>query len=409
MKISRFTHSPVEIGQQLSRRKALQLASAAVLYPVAYPILQAAQVSSATAAGGVMHGRLAPAPALTATGKQVADDLAAKIKHAFAAAASSPPDEVFPAGSYAAIAQKYLSHQKPQSRAQARQKASALLNAPVPERQRVFGSFANVDPAIHKSAVEVVDNDTAAKLGTVIKERAVIHIELDNVLKTEEKKRPRIKLGPTYRKLGFFIHRVKCLEETDEIGSDEILMAGFGITPSGKLIQVPSWKVSDDFDQGESVPYSPPRKVVEFDLFAPGEFPWPRIYTVSLIMGEEDSGGFGDFLDGVWGKVGKDVKDAAGEAVGKEAGEYVGKSFGDIIGEIAGEVIGAIIGWLVNLFDNPDDPIGTRTWTLGLLSPFKAYYDSLPNVVNGAAPNGVMHFKGDGGRYDVTLQWKVYN
>jgi hypothetical protein len=349
-----------------------------------------------------------PERPLTPAEKEIADEMIAGIKHEIASAAAVSSAESLPQGSYAAIAQRYLNHQKPELRTQARQRATALLKAPLPERRRVFGRFAEVEPGVRESLILASNEQTVAKFSSAIKLQIAEKAPLTDLAKAEEKKRIKLNFGPTYTKLGFFVKRVKCLEETDEVGSDEILLGGFGVSPSGKMINVPAWKVSDDFDQGESVPYSPPRKFAEFNLAQPGELPWPRSYVISLVMGEEDSGGFGDVLQALWEKIAKEVEKAAAAAVGTAAGSLVGTVLGGAIGAVAGAVIGAIIGWLVSLFDNPDDYVGTRVYGLDLLSPFKSYYDSLPNVTNGTSAGDVVHFKGDGGRYDVTMQWRVY-
>jgi hypothetical protein len=354
------------------------------------------------------HGHFGPARLLTPQEAEIAKDIADGIRYRFASAVAQHGARTFAPGSYEAIAQTYLKRQKTERQASSRQRASALFNAAASERQKTFGRFATSGQAPAGGAqILIVDEALKSKLGDALKKQTSLR---DKMGAMGESGGPKVvDGGPLYKKLGFFIQSVKCNEETDEIGSDEILLGGFGVTPSGKMIEVGQWKVSDDFDKGEVVNYAPPRNFVEFDLFAKGEFPWPRTYTISLIMGEEDSGGFGDFLQAIWDKVGAEVTAAAAGLIGIAVGTAVGTVLGGIIGSIAGAVLGAVIGWLIGLFDNPDDFVGINTWTLTLLSSFKKYYDSLPGVVGGSAPNGVMNFPGDGGNYDVALNWAVYN
>jgi hypothetical protein len=75
-------------------------------------------------------------------------------------------------------------------------------------------------------------------------------------------------LKPRYKKLGFYITQVRSVVETDEVGSDEILLSGFGVAPTGAMTGVPIWKVTDDFDEGDTVDPVQPRLFVEFDLTA---------------------------------------------------------------------------------------------------------------------------------------------
>lgn len=402
------TRSRGEAGS-FTRRRFLQVTSAAAMFPIGHPVLQA--MGQMTAAGGIVspasapvHGHLGPARALMPEEAAIAREIADGIKYRFASAVSQHGARTFAPGSYEWIAQAYLKKQKPERQASSRRRAAALLNAPVSERQKAFGRFANAGD----TQPQIVDPALKAKMADAVKKEATLREGLAGLAGGKVSTGPTV--VPAYSKLGFFIYNVRCNEETDELSaSDEILLGGFGVSPSGKMIEVPQWKVSDDFDRGEVVTYAPPRNFVEFDLFAKGDFPFPRTYTISLVMGEEDSGGFGDFLQAIWDKVGAEAVAAASSAIGLAAGTAVGSALGGFIGAIAGAVIGTVIGWLIQLFDNPDDLVGVNTWTLTLLNPAKAYFDSLPGVNGGSAPTGVMNFQGDGGNYDVTLNWAVYN
>ena len=47
-----------------------------------------------------------------------------------------------------------------------------------------------------------------------------------------------------------FISRVRCLEETDEVGDDEINLGGNATDPFGNTSLVNQFKVSEDVDSG---------------------------------------------------------------------------------------------------------------------------------------------------------------
>jgi hypothetical protein len=215
-----------------------------------------------------------------------------------------------------------------------------------------------------------------------------------------------LKPEPRYKKLGFYITSVQCLDETDELSdSDEILLSGMGVSPTGDIIKPAVWKM-EDFDAGEVVRPQGPRLFAEFDL-SKGKY-WPKSYVVTVVLAEEDSGGFGDFLKHLWSQIQDKAVAAVTAAVGAAIGTAIGSAVGGIIGSVVGAVFGAIIGWLVDLFDNPDDLIGSRSWTLTLASDTQKYFQDLP-MHGPVAPSGTMTFIGDGAHYKVTMFWKVYN
>jgi hypothetical protein len=227
-----------------------------------------------------------------------------------------------------------------------------------------------------------------------------------------------------YRKLGFFLHSVKCYGETSDGGdSDEILLGGFGISPDGKKKKISQWKVSNDFDKGETVTYAgihegkfvqAPRRMIEFDLAANGEN-WPKPYVLTLIMGEEDFGGFASILN------------EYGMVAAKIIAKGIGYFFGEDIGAFVEKVLGIVFGWLAGLFQ--DDLVDHKTWVLWLASRNASYFSNLDGMkletqgfymvssifniyktpIGFRSPTGTMTFKGDGGgHYKAKISWKVY-
>ena len=111
----------------------------------------------------------------------------------------------------------------------------------------------------------------------------------------------------SYNKLDFRLVSVKCVEETDEVGSDEILLGGSAVGSFGDHVKVAPFLVGNAFDKGDVRPFPSPlsgkfdakdptkgKVLATFDLKnhgakgygAPG-----RQYALSLVMGEQDSGG----------------------------------------------------------------------------------------------------------------------
>src|SRR5262249_12577933 len=81
-----------------------------------------------------------------------------------------------------------------------------------------------------------------------------------------------------------------------------------------------------------------------------------------------------DFLQKLWEKVGSYVSAAVGAAAGTALGAAIGSAIPGL-GTVIGAAVGAIIGWLVSLFHNEDDIIGTQTCTMTLATDTKSYYD----------------------------------
>lgn len=245
--------------------------------------------------------------------------------------------------------------------------------------------------------------------------------------------------GPLVKRIEFQLNSVKCVEETSgESGSDEILLGGNLITPGGVVKKVDRFKVSDDFDDGESVYYDfelcnafPPGEVpyfikcknggrddvyrgrkLEATLLGEG-IPWPATIGLVLVMGEEDpGGGFGSMLQDIYAALEEEIDKQLG-ALGTEAGAAIGGDLGAAVGAALAYAAGEFLDWLVSLFDNADDLVASKNWTIQLASPEldkirTLSNDNLPAPASvWASPMKTLHFNGDGGRYDMRLHWRV--
>lgn len=390
-------------SERISRRSMLQTSAGVAAAGMAGVALGAQRIRRGAVRRPAVADRQTPLGVVTplrpptAEEKRIANEIAERIKQEILLVVSNPRAK-FAAGSYAALVQNSL-RRKPALSARLT-KQSAKMKRTV-SRGKTLGTAASAvaSPIVLKKAM-------GDRLKLAVKHAPKVVFRMPSKKVTLK---PGVFKDLFYNKVGFYLKRVKCLEETNEIGSDEILLGGHGIDPTGKIIKIPQWKVSNDFDKGETRWYTPHRKVVEYSLAA-GNY-WPKPYVITLAMGEEDGGGFYDILKSIWDKVGKEVSAAIGAAVGAAIGAAVGSSV-PVIGTIIGAVVGALIGWLITLFDNPDDFVDLVSWTLWLGARHKPYFQSLGGLTyqndQFIAPPGWMKFRGDGGKYDAELYWKVW-
>ncbi len=309
---------------------------------------------------------------------------------------------------------------------------------------QALGEYAAMKPAqmnsvLDKELVRVVD---LGKLKVKVKKEKQ---EKEGKVKIKKKKpeeqdEPRFE-GPLATRIEFQLNSVKCVDGTSgESGSDEILLGGHIITPGGVIKKIDRFKVSDDFDPGETRYYDYSRcgdvPLKDLPSFMQGicpnggpndryhgrklgatmlgvDLPWPATLGVVLVMGEEDpGGGFGKFLEEAYGAIKKEVDKKLTE-LGIELGGAAAGELGSSIGAAIAKALSELIAWLVNLFDNPDDRIGAEDWIVQLPSPEMSAIRALSND-NLPAPGGLwaspmkkLKFNGDGGKYEVRLHWRV--
>jgi hypothetical protein len=267
-----------------------------------------------------------------------------------------------------------------------------------------------------------------------------------NEAEKKKKSAPKEDSSAKYTHIEFQLNSVECIEETDEIGSDQILLGGQLILPDGKIKTIDQFKVSDDFNKGQIKYYDwemcnaltgggqvdlsnfsyldidglcphgsttdiyRGRKLAEASL-ATGT------YGLVLVMGEQDSGGFGDVLEKIYDALEEEI-DAAIEAASATVGGVVGSfipipGLGTAVGAVIGWVVGKIIEWFLALFDNQDDLVAAKSWSVTFEKKTKDYVQGLSND-HLATPKGTwasamksMQMKGDGGHYEARLHWRV--
>lgn len=316
-------------------------------------------------------------------------------------------------------------------RGNVREQAHALLNAPLPLRTRTFGRYstigaqeyamigsdrladragqlqlqpAAVEESLQKYSAQIVNMVNAIQVAAPMEqeantdndEQAVIQLDSDLIA------------GLAFKKLRLYITEVRCVVETDEVGSDEINLGGTVTTPLGKTVMVNQFEVSDDFDQGEKVAFGMNKIFATWNLETntPG---FPYVYAALIAMAEKDDGGFYQFLKDLWEKVGDAVKKMVAGLVGAGIGAALGSGFGPLgaaLGALVGAIVGFLVEWVIKWFHNADDIVNVLPVLMTLASPKKSYYD-WAKLTTAKGWTKTLHFKGDGGHYEVDVAFKV--
>jgi hypothetical protein len=338
-------------------------------------------------------------PALRA----IANDLIAEAKYAVSIAAAeqqAAPGELY------GIVHNFMSTRTPAAQQRAQVKARALLQSSDTQRQLVFGRFAAVKASdyltsgsdvILKSLADFRLDPAAIRSGFGRYRKFHLVLPVKDMRDAQD-----LQAGLAFKKLRVFLGAVRCVEETNEAGSDEINMGGTRIDPFGNTKIIDEFVVSDDFDEGEVVQYAGlGHKLTGWDLIT--DQGWPITYGILLAMAEKDDGGFWDFLHQLWEK----VKEKAVALIAAGIGAAVGGTLGGALGALVGAVVGGIIGFIIGLFDDEDDIVGVVPVTLSLGSATKSYYD-WAQLTSGEGLKTTAHFVGDGGYYRARLRFKVF-
>lgn len=353
---------------------------------------------------------LAPmAASLSREEKAFAEALAERVKHA-AVAAASMPSTSFARGSYARLTHRYLKKMPKAKRAAAKTEAKKLLAAPVQERTARLGSLANMAVADHKRQLSPVRPQMAKAATRVIKRRMS---KAAGAASGVLSKLP-------YTNVGFYLNEVHCTEETDEIGADEIMISTILVAPDGTTRKTGPFTVSRDFDEGETKVFykanhkkfdpKDPRRGRKLAAAPLGGAEFPGSWTLLVLMFERDDGGFGAFFRDLYAMVADEARVALMSASASMTGPL-----GAYIGELMSHILSGLLDFFAWLFHNPDDYIDDKQAILTLASDADAYFEGFNDSRDGAAPSNVwaskqqtMKFRGDGGRYEAKIHWRVW-
>jgi len=383
----------------------------------------------------------------------LAHDVLNSLKYSFTAAAADitlsspgPADTMF---------SEFLASRSPNVRATHRNVAAALLKAPAPLRERTLGRYGRVEASDY---ARVGHTDLANLTGPL----PVDSRQLEDALRTvpisalrlalpvrdvQPSRGGKVKLvlppeavaeakdhveGAKFKKLGLFIKEVECLEETDEVGSDEICLGGVFTDADGQATHlVNQFQVSSDFDAGESVFYPPPvfpglgdpEKLLTFMNEAyqkPGkrfaewtirrDLGWPTAYGAVIAMAEKDDGGFWKFLQQLMKRVVEEVEKVLKMGLGAAAGAVIGLKIGGAWGAVIGAVVGFVVGAIIDLLtqDNADDIVAQASPIMMFGAATRSYYEWAGLLKQPHPDLFPINFKGDGGHYRVWCYYQVY-
>ncbi|WP_406120508.1 hypothetical protein OIE52_50520 [Streptomyces canus] len=197
------------------------------------------------------------------------------------------------------------------------------------------------------------------------------------------------------RQVELRLHRVKCLEETNEFFKDEIGLGGTAIDESGDVEKISTFKVRS-FHTGGVQTYTPPRRLVRFSL-TEGPVKFPKTYFVALVLAELDQGGFSDFVNRLYLK----VRDAVAEAVGTAVGAPLPFPIDDVIRKVVIFVVKKVFDIFRTIWqDDIFQPFTVETTIPSLTSRWAGRTDSTERVVT---------FTGHGGRYQLVYDWRMFS
>jgi hypothetical protein len=205
-------------------------------------------------------------------------------------------------------------------------------------------------------------------------------------------------------KLGMWITRVKCVDETNPEwwGDDEFAVGGASVDENGDTLKINEIDLGGGWHDGRQKSYSNWR----FHWFNLKEGKsWPKTYHIILLTAEKDNGGFSDFLDTVYQKVRDTMKDKIEKWVGTNLEQCLGKWLAEQIGKAVAWIVDTWMGWIISWWQ--DDPFPAHTasmthggwgarWTIG--------------GVWGSTTSAPMtaHFYGHGGHYLINYYWKLF-
>jgi hypothetical protein len=216
-------------------------------------------------------------------------------------------------------------------------------------------------------------------------------------------------------KLGFYITRVKCVDETGlsgllgELGGDEIALAGVSVDETGDTLKIDEQSVDDGFDDGDEKVYSPHWKYHYFNLLEGTH--WPKFYMITLILAEKDEGGLSDVLNRGWVKIKDRVDEEIKRAVEAGTELFVGPVIGPVIAEkiadAAAWIVDRLIEWIIDAFKDDIFPAYVAKTKIPSFSARWHY----PNGQWGSptSPLRKADFYGHHGHYYIEYYWRLYS
>ncbi len=280
----------------------------------------------------------------------------------------------------------------PEATQQAAGKAAlGRLAAPAESRLTRFGDLASVDL---RSPRAVDEQAEARPFPASLK---VTRAYLQGLVEVHGQVLSGFKPQETLDRLQLRIRRVKCLNETNDVGDDEIALGGTSVDETGDTEGISTFRVANTFKTGSQRLFNPPRHFITFDLTEGIQF--PKSYFVTLVLAEVDMGGLTGFVNKLLDWVKKKVNAALVAAIGGAIG-VSGGPIGAVIGAVVGYVVGAVFDWFRSIWS--DDVFKPQTVSLGI--------PSLPARWDGGrteSPERTVSYIGHGGKYELAYDWKL--
>ncbi|NVB83832.1 MAG: hypothetical protein HOV81_35990 [Kofleriaceae bacterium] len=207
------------------------------------------------------------------------------------------------------------------------------------------------------------------------------------------------------------IRKVTCVDRTDpDIGDDDMIVGGTITNDKGKVTKIGSMTLGEfNEDDRKAKRYTPPKVFATANLAAGvsgslAASSWPKAYLATIVLCEEDNGGFPDLLNKILETITKAVGSWAAETLGAAAGAAIGTALFPGLGTAVGAAIGALITWIFGSIVSfikswwEDDPLPAFTSTC-----------KVNHYRTGAVSTAIQHWdiKGQGGEYKVELDWQV--
>jgi len=207
-------------------------------------------------------------------------------------------------------------------------------------------------------------------------------------------------------KLGFYITRIKCVDETnpEALGSDEIAIGGVSVDEDGDSKKIAETYVGGGFDDGDQRNYSPHWQYHWFSM-KEGKY-WPKTYKVALVLAEKDWGGFSNFLTTIWEKVSVKVKELIAKFIKDLLPASWGPAINAAIGQAVAWLVDKLVGWIISSFKDDIFPVFTASCPVPSFNARWKY----SNGTWGSTKSDLRtaHFYGHGGHYIVNYYWKLY-
>jgi YD repeat-containing protein len=135
------------------------------------------------------------------------------------------------------------------------------------------------------------------------------------------------------------------------------------------------------------------------------EISWPQSFGVTFALAETDMGGLGDFVDELLQAIKDDVVEyIAGIAAGAVTGAAILSAI-PLVGTLVGALAGALLAAMIDLIGDwaQDDVFDPVTISITIPSANASWQGG-----GLESPEQTVEFKGHGGTYELTYDWRLY-